>query len=112
MGITNRKDRVSWNKNSGASAINLAYHMGVKRIFLLGFDMKRAPDNIAEHWHSVYREQKESRKVPHLPYKKHLPSFGPISNDAQRLGLEIINVGKDSAITQFKKVTLEEALEL
>ena len=112
MGISTRPHRVSWNKNSGGAAINFAYHLGVKRIFLVGFDMKRAEDGIAEHWHSVYRKLESSRPLQHLPYKKHLPSFTPIANDARRHGLEIINVGRESAITVFKRVTLEEALKL
>ena len=41
-GISNhpKRNRIAWNKNSGYSAINLAYYLGAKRIVLLGFDMK------------------------------------------------------------------------
>lgn len=34
-----QKDSLGWNGNTGVCAINLALLMGVKRIFLLGFDM-------------------------------------------------------------------------
>ena len=40
QGIDKRIDHISWNNNSGFSAINLAVHLGVKTIVLLGFAMK------------------------------------------------------------------------
>ncbi len=39
-GISPDPHRVAWNGNSGAAAISVAANMGVKRIILLGFDMK------------------------------------------------------------------------
>ena len=38
------------NGNSGAGAINLAYHFGARRILLVGMDMKPGP-NGEKHWH-------------------------------------------------------------
>ena len=43
-GIETRAGFVSWNSNTGVSAISLAYHLGVRTIVLLGFDMKNDAD--------------------------------------------------------------------
>lgn len=45
-----RKDTLGWNQNTGAACINLAFHLGANRIFLLGFDMTANPDG-QTHWH-------------------------------------------------------------
>lgn len=62
-GLSLRPDRVGWNCNTGAAAINLAILFGVTRIILLGFDMKgrkwkdeeekKQERIIAEEYHSV-----------------------------------------------------------
>ncbi len=102
FGITTKEGHVSWNGNSGASAINLAYHFGAKRILLLGFDMQK--DGNATHWHGGHD--------PHVepPFKRHKTSFAYIKADAERLGIEILNVNPDSAIDEFPKVRLEDVL--
>lgn len=111
-GISENSKFISWNLNSGSAAINLAYHFGVKRIYLLGFDMDVSGDNI-QHWHGHYRNNGVSRSpgdLRKLPFHKHLRSFTPIKNDADRLGLEIINVSPNSKIKEFKKVKLSDIL--
>lgn len=45
-----RADTLGWNQNTGAAAINLAFLLGARRIFLLGFDMTANPDG-QTHWH-------------------------------------------------------------
>lgn len=104
IGITNNPTKVAWNNNSGAAAISLAAHFGVKRIFLLGFDMKKISNTT--HWHKDRRERNQS------PFKRHLKGFPKIKKDADDLGIEIYNVSINSAIVQFPKIGLEEALRL
>jgi len=110
-GISNRMNMVSWNLNSGAAAISLAYRFGVKRIYLLGFDMKLGEKG-TQWWHSLYMGNKpQKRRNPKkLPFDRHLNGFPMIANDARRLGLEIINVSPDSAIENFKRVRLSDVL--
>jgi hypothetical protein len=111
-GITVRRNKVSWNLNSGAAAINLAYHFGVKRIYLLGFDMDINGDKV-QHWHGHYRNNgapRDPATLRGLPFHRHLRSFPAIKNDAKRIGLEIINVSPESQIKEFRKVRLEEVL--
>ena len=110
LGITTKRNKVSWNKHTGGAAINFAYHLGVKRILLLGFDMQ-LDEQGNQHWHSVYPSaNSKPRLKKQLPFRKHLESFHPIHNDAERLGIEILNVNMDSAVPHIKKVRLEETL--
>ena len=52
-GIAKDPTEVAWNQNSGASAISLAHHFRVKRIILVGFDMKAGRSN-RTHWHGLH----------------------------------------------------------
>jgi hypothetical protein len=110
-GISSNPKAVSWNNNSGSAAISIAVHAGAKRIFLLGFDMKLGTDK-AQHWHNQYHrmENMNPRKVMHLPFDRHLMGFPIIAKDAQRLGVQIINVCPDSRIEEFKKVSLSQLI--
>lgn len=108
-GISTRPGMVSWNKHTGGAAINLAYHFGVKRVLLLGFDMKNDTDG-SSHWHGQYRLPGKPGEKQRMPFDKHLQSFRPIANDAKRYGLEILNVNPDSAIRELPKVKLEDVL--
>jgi hypothetical protein len=106
-GITSNKSKVSWNGNSGAAAINLAAHLGVKRIILLGFDMA-LDDNRISHWHGSHTMP--GAKVRKPPFQKHLKGFPAIAIEADARGLEIINASPNSAITQFPKMSVKELL--
>lgn len=115
FGITSHPKKVSWNLNSGGAAISVAANMGVKRIFLLGFDMNLDAEQ-NQHFHNKYRGQKDqpvvnkvNRKIG-VPFKSHMKCFPKIAKDAEERDIEIINVNPKSAIKQFRKVTLEEAL--
>ena len=111
-GITSRENMVAWNLNSGAAAINLAWHLGVQRVYLLGFDMELS-NNGAQHWHRHYKKDRNPQKPKDpkkLPFKRHLPCFSMVANDARRLGLEIINVNPNSKIKVFERVKLSDVL--
>jgi len=107
-GISSRRNRVSWNGNTGAAAINLAYHLGVKRICLLGFDMKLGEDE-RQHFHNHYRKGK-NRDARKLPFHRHLRGFPMIAQDARKLGLEVLNINPDSAILELPKLELKDVL--
>lgn len=108
-GLTDNPAQVNWNSNSGAASINLAYHLGARRIFLLGFDMCLSVDRSMTNWHGVHRTR-ENKPIRGLPFNRHLNYFPRIKQDANRLGLEIINCNPDSRIEQFEKITYREAL--
>jgi hypothetical protein len=110
-GISPTPQTVSWNKNSGGCAISVAAHTGVKRIFLLGFDMRLDTAN-SQHFHSVYNVNGQPKNVRSLPFQRHLQSFPAIARDAKSLGIQIINVNPESAINEFPKMSLKEALRV
>lgn len=113
-GISTNPETVAWNGNSGAASISMAANMGVKRIFLLGFDMT-LNDKKQKHWHDMYTELRVHRNnnvKAKLPFDTHLKGFPSIKRDADKLGIEIYNVSPDSVIKEFPKLTLKQALAL
>jgi hypothetical protein len=112
-GISSAPNLVSWNGNSGGAAISVAAHAGAKRIILLGFDMTLSTDN-RQHWHNIYGkgyiDPKDERKMRRLPFNRHLRGFPAIAEDARRMGIEILNANPESAIPDFRKVTVKEIL--
>lgn len=117
-GISNDPAKVSWNKNSGASAINIAAHAGAKRIMLLGFDMS-LDEGHNQHWHDLYgrkavnanQNHKGTHKPKPLPFGRHLKGFPSIAYDAERLGIEIINISPNSKIEVFEKISLQDFIK-
>ena len=109
-GITPLRDKISWNANSGAAAISIAVHTGAKRIFLLGFDMALKENH--QHFHRHYVKKDGKLQASKLPFHRHLLGFPTIAKQTKALGVEVYNVSHNSAIQCFKKLTLEEALEL
>lgn len=109
-GISTNPNQVCWNENSGAAAISLAAWLGVKRIILVGFDMTLSSLNGEQHFHNEYKEMGRKIKKASLPFNKHLEPFDAIKRDADAMGIEILNVSLNSAITQFEKVHIKELL--
>lgn len=105
MGLSTDSNTICWNKSSGATAINLAYLLGSRKIYLLGFDMKKVDGRI--NYHDHYDKPKNPN---HDPCGRHLKAFPPIARDAQRFGLGIINATPGSAIDCFPRVDLKEVL--
>lgn len=112
---TAKRDRVSWNGNSGGSAVNLAYWLGASTVVLLGFDMKM-PDNPRDrrartHWHSDYEPKWDKRKAQLVnPYPRFMKYWPAIASDAKAAGLTILNATEGSALDLFPRVKLEEVL--
>ena len=96
------QDAVAWNNNSGASAINIAAHLGARRIVLLGFDMQLVKRK--KNWHNDYKGEQYNPEI----FSKHLRGFPQIAKDAEALGIEILNATPGSAITQFPFVDIED----
>lgn len=106
QGISTNISTVAWNGNSGAAAISLAVHLGVKKIVLLGFDMNLDSQG-SSHWHSEY----EVRNRKQSPFAKHLQGFPAIARDAKNMGVDIINANPNSAIHEFPKKSIKEIIE-
>lgn len=91
--------------NSGYQAINLAVHFGVKRIVLLGYDMKVSGSWM--HWNI-----RPERTTP-IKQQTTLDSFNSyfphLKEPLEALGVEVVNATPDSALTVWPKVPLEKA---
>ena len=103
FGIETKPGFVCWNKSSGASAINLAYHLGAKRIILLGYDMRKIDGK--KNWHQDHKTHQDL-----APFKRFLKPFLRIAEDLEKLGVECLNATEGSAINVFPFVKLEEVL--
>lgn len=88
--------------NSGYQAMNLAFHWGVKRIVLLGYDMKICDGK--KNWHE-----------PHVlatvsPYESWVRNYIPLAVDLDAEGVTVVNATPGTALDCFQKVRIEEAL--
>ena len=114
-GIEKRAGFISWNGNTGASAINVAYHLGVSRVVLLGFDMQEVDGDC--NWHTEHLEMNPNSEKKKLEnggqtcYGRYLKKFPDVVKDAKRLGLEILNATPGSALLDFPMVELRDVLD-
>lgn len=106
-GISSKHNHIAWNINSGFASLSLAHDLGVKRIYLLGFDMA-VGERGNQHWHRHYRPPGVEKDPRKLPFPRHMSGHGEVLADSKRLGLEIINVSQTSKIKGFKKMTIKE----
>ena len=93
---------LAWNKNTGASAVNLAAQLGAKRIFLLGFDMMNRDSK--SNWHDRYKT-----KTSEQSYKQFVQGFKRLADGLENnFDVEVINVTDASNLCVFEKVPVAE----
>ena len=80
--------------NSGYQAIGLAYHLGVSRIVLLGFDMQCRGDHV--HWRA--RENDNVASQQRVMQKVMLPKFNSLVGPLRDAGVQVWNCTPDSAL--------------
>lgn len=107
-GLSFRPDTICWNNNSGAAAINFAVLTGAKRIMLLGYDMKSNEGKT--HWVNGADGPLYTKPSSEMTFKIFKRRFPAIATQAREHGVEILNVGPDSALEDFRKVSLSEVL--
>jgi hypothetical protein len=106
----NKRNCIAWNGNSGASAINLAYWFGAKKVVLLGFEQSLPEEGEQTHWHNDYEVRKDNHGKLHNPYRTYLKHWGQIARDAKELGLEIVNATPTTAIEEIPQVSFESCI--
>ena len=87
--------------NSGYCALNLAYQLRPKRVYLFGFDMKRREGKV--YWWPHYPWRPTGGTSPGL-YKRWAARFNKTPPQFKSVGIEVINGCEDSAIAAFKRV--------
>ena len=91
--------------NSGASAINLAVHLGARRILLLGYDMGFVPGT-RSHYFGEHPSQLRSARVP----EQYRPFFELMVAPLRELGVQVINCSRQTWLDCFPRQDLREAL--
>jgi len=91
--------------NSGFQSINLAYNLGAKRIFLLGFDCK-ADSQKRHHWFGQHPDGLSKKQN----FSKWKEDFCEIAKDLKKQNIEVFNITRDSALNCFPKITVEQAI--
>lgn len=88
--------------NSGYQAINLAVHLGARRIVLLGYDMWRGPDG--PNWFGTHPNHVDS------PYPLFLQAFASVVEPLKAMGVEVVNASRFTVLMAFPRVDLQEAM--
>jgi hypothetical protein len=97
-GLELKRGWLRHGNNGGHAALNLAIQLGARRIVLLGYDMELAADG-ADHWHEPHPwGQMRERTLD----KMMKPHFEGIAQDAEELGVEILNANRGSALRSFR----------
>jgi hypothetical protein len=89
---------VRTGKNSGYQAINVAVHLGARRILLLGYDMR------GDHFFGSHPDKSRP------PFLLCLPIFDTLVAPLRAHGVEVCNCSRRTALRAFPCLTLEEAL--
>ena len=103
-GISTDPKIIYQGSNSGVQAINLAYHCGARDIILLGYDMQGSKDK--PHWHGHHPSKIVSGWHAWLKF------YDLVAADAAKLGVRITNCTRQTALTCFERMNLEQALSL
>lgn len=89
--------------NSGGVALNLAYAMRPKRLYLFGFDYCSASGH--HHWFA----KGETGRVGDYPihanrYRNWAREFDDVGRQFKARGIDVINVSTQSVVTAFRKI--------
>lgn len=100
-------DGVMHGGNSGYQALNLALHLGARRIVLLGYDMGVGEDGRL-HWFGRHPSGLNNPKPEH--FATWAKAFGALAPALADLGVEVVNCSRRTALDCFRRAPLEEVL--
>jgi hypothetical protein len=107
IGLAVENDAVVSQRTSTQGAMNLAFHLGVKRIVLVGIDMGRAPDGASHH----HKPHPWPPRPGNVVWDEQLEQLQHIVGPLKRHGVEVINTSPVSRIEWWPKMSLQAALE-
>lgn len=94
---------VGSGRNSGFQGLNLAVQFGMRKGILVGYDMS---DRSGAHYYG--RNHWPNANNPTASnFEKWQSAFAGVASDLKRLGIEVVNTSPYSALTCFRKVTVE-----
>ncbi|WP_090229681.1 hypothetical protein [Filomicrobium insigne] len=95
---------LGWGGNSGFHALNLAVQFGAKRVVLVGYDMRI---DRGVHWHGRHIRMGNPTESAIRRWRQCLDAVAP---RLASLGVDVLNASPISALTAYRKCSLEEAL--
>lgn len=90
--------------NSGYQSINLAVHLGVARILLLGYDMRLGTGGKG-HWHPEHPWRVGSS------FNAWIGLYRSLIEPLKARGVEVLNCSRSTNLDAFPRVSLETALQ-
>lgn len=93
--------------NSGACALNLAYQMRPKRIFLFGFDMQNKPAS-KYYWYEPYKWVDINKGRSDKKLNQWIGAFTYKKKQLDNRKISVFNVNTKSAIDAFEKITYRD----
>lgn len=103
-GLNTTRGEINHGMNSGYQAINLAYHFGVSRILLIGYDMQRTGGQA--HWHGDHPKGLTNAEG----LNKWAARFPKLAEDLAKEGVEVINCSRETALRCFSRARLEDVI--
>ncbi|WP_051389638.1 hypothetical protein [Bradyrhizobium sp. Ec3.3] len=105
-GLADAPDALATQRTSLQGAMNLAVHLGVRRIVLLGADMARSPDG-ASHHHTPH---KWPNKPGNETWDVQMAQFRTIVEPLMARNVEVINTSPLSRLPWWPKRLLSEVV--
>ena len=100
-----RQTHLATGGNSGYAALHLAVHLGVKRVLLVGFDMRDAAGK-RRHYFGNHPPRLNSQNA-YATWVRAYTRFAPL---LQKMGVEVLNCTQKGALHCFRRMTLQEAI--
>lgn len=95
--------RIATGMNGGYQAVHIAMHAGASKILLVGFDMK------GTHFFGLHPEPlRNTAPDTFALFRERFDRLAPV---AQKMGIDIVNCTPGSALTCFRRSTIEAELE-
>ncbi|MBZ9705379.1 methyltransferase domain-containing protein [Mesorhizobium sp. ESP7-2] len=106
-GIADQPSQLALARSSVTGAINLAVHLGCRRVVLLGVDGKNCGDGSRHHHGADY-------PWPFIKgsFDLHAAEFRAVAPSIARCGVEVINANPDSAIDVWPKQSFEDVISM
>jgi len=99
------KGTVGWGGNSGFHCLNLAIQFGVKKVLLVGYDMRI---DRGAHWHGMHPKGMHNPTINGVERWRRCVDGAARVAEAQ--GVKVINCSAVSALKRYPKMTFEDAL--
>ena len=105
-GISTDPAQIHFGMHSGFQALNIAVHLGVKRVLLIGYDCG-ADSMDHKHFFGNHKLPIFNVDPPYDQWKRH---YDTAQAQLIEAGVRVINCTPHSAITAFPKIPLGDAL--